>query len=68
MTGNLYKIVVVGKNKIYSMIFGRDEVKELRSQLGELLTTTSRTIAGVQEYIREGDNDSGVKSSKNDGL
>lgn len=50
------------------MIFGRDEVKELRSQLGELLTTTSRTIAGVREYIREGDNDSGVKSSKNDGL
>lgn len=51
------------------MIFGRDEVKELRSQLGELLTTTSsRTIAGVQEYIREGDNNSGVKSSKNDGL
>lgn len=26
-----YKVIVVGKNKIYTMTFGKEEVKELRS-------------------------------------
>lgn len=63
----IYKVLAVGKNKVYGMVFGTDEVKELRSQLRGLLPLiSSRTIAGVQEYNGGGDN--GVKSSKNDGL
>lgn len=62
----IYKVLAVGKNKIYGMVFGTDEVKELSQLRGLLPLISSRTIAGVQEYNGRGDN--GVKSSKNDGL
>lgn len=62
----IYKVIVVGKNKIYSMTFGREEVKELRSSFfGRIILTSSRTIIGV---YWGSDNASRVKYSKNDGL